>query len=80
MYTGEWNWTMTPGYYSYKKILFYVAEYADVVQIRDNGSLDFDQTYGKTGAIIPVISLKGEVQVSGGTGLYNDPYVVLVVQ
>ena len=80
MYTGEWNWTMTPGYYSYKKVLFYVAEYADVVQIRDNGSLDFDQTYGKTGAIIPVISLKGEVQVSGGTGLYNDPYIVLVVQ
>ena len=31
MYTGEWNWTMTPGYYSYKKVLFYVAEYADVV-------------------------------------------------
>jgi hypothetical protein len=33
-----------------------------------------------TGVIIPVISLKGEVQVSGGTGLYNDPYIVLVVQ
>ena len=22
MYTGEWNWAMSPGYYSYKKYYF----------------------------------------------------------
>lgn len=76
LYTSAWNWTMTPAYFA--KGSFSFTTYGDQFQIRDNGSLDFDIFYGVSGAVMPAISLKSIAEISSGTGLYNDPYVVKI--
>lgn len=72
LYTGEWYLTMTPAFFTSKLMV----KQANMVQVRNNGSLDFDSVFGKEGAIYPVISLKPTIKVTGGTGIYTDPYIL----
>lgn len=53
-----------------------MVKYANMVQVRNNGSLDFDSVFGKEGGIYPVISLKPTIKVTSGTGIYIDPYIL----
>ncbi len=53
-----------------------MVKHANMVQVRNNGSLDFDGVFGKEGGIYPVISLKPTIKVTGGTGIYTDPYIL----
>lgn len=53
-----------------------MVKHANMVQIRNNGSLDFDSVFGKEGGTYPVISLKPTIKVTGGTGIYTDPYIL----
>lgn len=72
LYTGEWYLTMSPAFFTNKLTL----KHANMAQIRNNGSIDFDSVFGKEGAIYPVISLKSTSKITGGTGLYNDTYII----
>ena len=72
LYTGEWYLTMSPAFFTNKL----TVKHANMAQIRNNGSIDFDSVFGKEGAIYPVISLKSTSKITGGTGLYNDPYII----
>lgn len=72
LYTGEWYLTMTPAFFTSKLTI----KHANIVQVRNNGSLDFDCVFGKEGAIYPVISLKSTIKVTSGTGIYTDPYIL----
>ena len=70
LYTGITSWTMSPLYYSLHSL----------------GSTNFTISYsGITGAshlvsgvnyIRPVINLRGDVQISGGNGSQNNPFVI----
>lgn len=40
------------------------AKQANMVQVRNNGSLDFDRIYEKQGAIYPVLSLRPTLKVT----------------
>ncbi len=53
-----------------------MVKHANMVQVRNNGSLGFDSVFGKEGGIYPVISLKPTIKVTGGTGIYTDPYIL----
>lgn len=72
LYTGEWYLTMTPAFFTSKLMV----KHANMVQVRNNGSLDFDSVFGKEGGIYPVISLKPTIKVTSGTGIYTNPYIL----
>lgn len=63
---------MTPAFFTSKLMV----KQANMVQVRNNGSLDFDSVFGREGAIYPVISLKPTIKVTSGTGIYTDPYIL----
>ena len=66
--TDEWYWTMTPftydGWDSY------------VWTMNPSGYADVDYV-ASTNAVVPVLSLIEDAKVKNGTGLYNDPYVIM---
>ena len=72
LYTGEAYWTMSP--------FFFNTVYATVIYVASDEVLDghlahdyVDEPY----AVVPAVSLKPEATVKRGTGLYNNPYVIL---
>ena len=66
--TDEWYWTMTPftydGWDSY------------VWTMNPSGYADVDYV-ASTNAVVPVLSLIEDAKVKNGTGVYNDPYVIM---
>lgn len=72
LYTGGTYWTMTPiGHHSYYATM-YVAGVVSSNATITTAIGTVKSSYG----IVPVLSLKSDVLVSGGTGAYNDPYVI----
>ena len=70
LYTGESYWTMSPDGFR--------SMFADtlVFPVYSDGSLN-QRIVDSTDAAVPVVSLKAEATVERGTGLYNNPYVIL---
>ena len=68
LYTGEGYWTMSP--------YMQVGSSYTLLSIDRRGLFGFGEAT-VSAAVYPVISLKNEAVVKKGTGLYNDPYVIL---
>ena len=68
LYTNEYYWTMSPYYFN--------SSYARVFYVGSAGDL-YDRKVNLASAVVPVVSLKPEATVERGTGVYNDPYVIL---
>ena len=69
LYTNSIYWTMSPHY-------FFSAGHAYVFYVGSTGNLSsYGNASGSYGAR-PVINLKADVTISGGTGQATDPYIV----
>ena len=68
LYTGEGYWTMTPSNFS--------SSSARVLNVAYLGNIIFNEVTTSF-VVIPAISLKAEARVERGSGLYNDPYVIM---
>ena len=69
LYTGQNYWTMSPYYFNSQSIayVFVVDSYGFL-----DGAARVDYAWG----VRPVINLKADVQITGGSGTADDPYVV----
>ena len=69
VYTGTWYWTMSP-------YVFNPSNSASGVWYV-NGTGDFGYRWVTSGlGVRPVINLKADVEISGGIGTVNDPFVI----
>ena len=69
VYTGTWYWTMSP--YSFRP-----SGSASIVwSVGGTGYFSGDWVPGGYG-VRPVINLKSDVEISGGIGTINDPFIV----
>ena len=69
VYTGTWYWTMSP--YSFRP-----SGSASIVwSVGGTGYFSGDWVPGGYG-VRPAINLKADVEISGGIGTVNDPYIV----
>ena len=69
VYTGTWYWTMSP--YN-----FYPSNSTSVVW-SVNGTGNFGSNWVTNGyGVRPLINLKSDVEISGGIGTINDPFIV----
>ena len=67
LYTGQYYWTLSPSWF--------INGWADVFRVRSNGYLNsnnVNNTYG----VRPVINLKANVTITGGSGSSSNPYVI----
>ena len=69
VYTGTWYWTMSP--YNFNPS----NSASSVWLVGGTGSFYGDWVTGGNG-VRPVINLKSNVEISGGIGTVNDPYIV----
>lgn len=68
-YSNTRYFTISPGYYSHK-------EGAYLMILDPKGFISHGGWTAYTMAIRPVINLKADVEISGGIGTVNDPYIV----
>ena len=69
VYTGTWYWTMSP--YN-----FYPSNSTSVVW-SVNGTGNFYSNWVTNGyGVRPVINLKSDVEISGGIGTLNEPFII----
>ena len=69
VYTGTWYWTMSPCYFHPSSSTSYVWHVG--------GTGSFGSNWVTSGlGVRPVINLKADVEISGGIGTVNDPYIV----
>ena len=69
VYTGTWYWTMSP-------CDFYPSDSSsDVWFVYGTGNFSIGWVTGGYG-VRPVINLKSDVEISGGIGTINDPFIV----
>ena len=69
VYTGTWYWTMSP--YN-----FYPSNSTSVVW-SVNGTGNFYSNWVTNGyGVRPVINLKSDVEISGGIGTINEPFII----
>ena len=52
-----------------------VSRYTGVFRTAENGKLIYIGVHGTTG-VRPVINLKADIQISGGNGTLENPYIV----
>ncbi|MBQ3141991.1 MAG: hypothetical protein IJB82_00605 [Bacilli bacterium] len=72
LYTAGESWTMSPSHFSDLK------SYLFITQARGElGPLVGSDSYSYGAYLSPALSLKNEARVLSGTGLYNDPYVIM---
>ena len=67
LYTNNEYWTMSPYRYKSNAFVFYVSSSGSL-----NSAKRVDASYG----IRPVINLKSTVQITGGNGLKDTPYII----
>jgi len=70
IYSSEWYWTMSPSAYSP------VISTSDEFGLSNDGILRTWGTATSSGAVRPVINLKSNVEITGGIGTSNDPFVI----
>ncbi|MBQ3142760.1 MAG: hypothetical protein IJB82_04565, partial [Bacilli bacterium] len=69
LYTGETYWTMSPRAFD--------SNYANVFDVLSHtGAWDYYRVI-RGYATVPALSLKAEATIKRGTGVYNDPYIIL---
>ena len=69
VYTGAWYWTMSPSYFSHSNST------SNVWNVGGAGGFGGNWVASGRG-VRPVINLKADVEISGGIGTVNDPYIV----
>ncbi len=69
VYTGAWYWTMSPSYFSHSNST------SNVWNVGGTGGFGGNWVASGRG-VRPVINLKADVEISGGIGTVNDPYIV----
>ena len=69
VYTGTWYWTMSP--YRFNPS----GSASSVWYVGGTGNFDYGWVPGGNG-VRPVINLKSDVEISGGIGTINDPFIV----
>ena len=69
VYTGTWYWTMSP--YRFNPS----GSASSVWYVGGTGNFDYGWVSGGNG-VRPVINLKSDVEISGGIGTINDPFIV----
>ncbi len=69
LYNGKSYWTMSPYHWAS------VSRYTGVFRTAENGKLIYIGVHGTTG-VRPVINLKADIQISGGNGTLENPYIV----
>ena len=69
VYTGTWYWTMSP--YRFNPS----GSASSVWYVGGTGNFDYGWVSGGNG-VRPAINLKADVEISGGIGTVNDPYIV----
>ncbi len=69
VYTGAWYWTMSPSYFSHSNST------SNVWNVGGAGGFGGNWVASGRG-VRPVINLKADVEISGGIGTLNDPYVI----
>ncbi len=67
MYHNYWWWSISP-YGAYNSVAHEFNSY--------NGYIDYDSGVGDSSAVLPVINLNSDVQITGGDGTESNPYVV----
>ena len=69
VYTGAWYWTMSPSYFSHSNST------SNVWNVGGTGGFGGNWVASGRG-VRPVINLEVDVEISGGIGTLNDPYVI----
>ena len=69
VYTGAWYWTMSPSYFSHSNST------SNVWNVGGAGGFGGNWVASGRG-VRPVINLKANVEISGGIGTVNDPFVI----
>ena len=69
VYTGAWYWTMSPSYFSHSNST------SNVWNVGGTGGFGGNWVASGRG-VRPVINLKADVEISGGIGTVNDPFVI----
>lgn len=67
LYTGTWNWTMTP---------YDFLGYLSLFSFLESGYINSDYSDTPELMIYPVISVTQTIPLIEGTGYYDDPYVI----
>ena len=70
LYTGNYYWTMSP-YHFYSP-----NSHAYVFRVHSYGYLGNSNVSWTAGGVRPVINLKSSVQITGGDGTADNPYIV----
>jgi len=70
VYSDDWYWTMSPSYFGSPNSA------AHEFYLYGLGSIEYGSPVSIKGAVRPVINLKSEVEIAGGIGTSDDPYVV----
>ena len=70
VYSSKFYWTMTQSYYNVDVKCNYIWN------LYPDGKLDDKFSYFTDSSIRPVINLKANVEITGGIGTINDPYIV----
>lgn len=76
MYVTELTYKIEKDGVEINKLTISPGETVVSLTIKSYNDINFDGVFGKEGAIYPVISLKSTSKITGGTGLYNDPYII----
>ena len=69
VYTGAWYWTMSPSYFNPSNST------SNVWYVNGTGNFIYGWVTGGRG-VRPVINLKADVEITGGIGTVNDPFVI----
>jgi hypothetical protein len=69
VYTGTWYWIMSPYNFSSS------SSASSVWYVSGTGNFSGSWVVGGNG-VRPVINLKADVEITGGIGTVNDPYIV----
>ena len=69
-YSIQHYWTMSPS------VFYATKSYAREWNLVNDGYLYIGSSVGGSNGVRPVINLKSDVKISGGTGTANDPFII----
>ena len=69
-YSIQHYWTMSPS------VFYATKSYAKEWNLVNDGYLYIGSSVGGSNGVRPVINLKSDVKISGGTGTANDPFII----